>query len=116
MSLTIYLDINLYDKHGRFIQTENVFCENITHNLNKMAREADLYQVMWCPEELDIEVASDAVTPLISGIQKLVHYQNEMEKLNPENGWGNFDNLLNVATNYLNAALRYPESNVTACR
>jgi hypothetical protein len=116
MSLNIWLNVKLFDQHGRYFEDKQVFDTNITHNLGKMAKEASLYQVMWRPEEIDIDHARQAQPYLIQGIIKLVERQDEMIELNPENGWGTYDNLLDVALDYLNACLRYPEAKIGISR
>ena len=117
MSLSIYLNQKLYDRHGRFFDERNVFETNITHNLNKMAIRADLYKVMWRPEEVGIKIGRDCVRPLVKGIQFLVDHQQVMEDNDsPDNGWGTYDNLLDTAVDYLVACLRYPECEVITCR
>jgi hypothetical protein len=46
------LDVRLEDENGR-----ELYWFNITHNLNKMARKAGLYQCLWRPEEIGITTA-----------------------------------------------------------
>jgi hypothetical protein len=45
MSLDVYLTA---------IRPTTVFDLNITHNLGEMARQANLYQCLWRPEEVPI--------------------------------------------------------------
>lgn len=118
MSLDIYLKVKLFDQHGRYFDDKVVFDANITHNLGKMAQMAGLYTIMWRPEEWDtsIDEARDLVRPLTRGIQNLVDRQDEMMEFNPENGWGNYDNLLDTACDYLIACLRYPRAEIGISR
>lgn len=50
---------------------EEVFWRNITHNLTKMADQADLYVPLWRPEENNVSHARDLVPLLESGLAKL---------------------------------------------
>ena len=43
----------------------DVFNTNITHNLTPMAKEADLYQAIWHPEELGFFDAWQLIEPSI---------------------------------------------------
>lgn len=107
MSLDIYLQET---------QVVDVWEANITHNLARMAKEAGLYQAMWHPEELAIERAFDLVPHLQAGIVQLVSNPDRFIALNPANGWGSYDLLLSVATNYLRACRENPKATIRVSR
>ena len=88
----------------------------ITHNLNSMAEAAGLYQCLWRPEELGIDIAQQMIEPLRKGIETLERDKESLEKRNPENGWGNYDNLLNLARKYLAACEEAPNAEVVVSR
>lgn len=57
------LDVSLV-----MVQPTEVFTQNITHNLNKMAQEAGIYEALWRPEEVGIKKASQLIKPLKEGL------------------------------------------------
>lgn len=91
---------------------------NITHNLATMASKAGLYVAMWTPERLskDEVRAEDVIDALAEGIARLVKDRVALIQLNPENGWGTYEGLLRVATQYLIACVENPELHVRASR
>jgi len=89
-----------------------VFDYNITHNLRKMAGEAGIYQHLWRPEELEIEMAIELVEPLEKGLELLESDPERFREFNPINGWGDYEGLVKFVREYLNACKRYPNSTV----
>ncbi len=98
------------------IETNEVYTANITHNLNKMAMRVGLYQVLWRPEELGLCRAKELIEPLSDGLRVLYKNAVELEKINPENKWGNYDNLVEFTENYLEACYEYPDARVEVSR
>lgn len=92
------------------------FKANITHNLSKMAAEADLYQPLWHPEESGIATARDAIAPLSVGLFKLRENPFRFKALNPKNGWGSYKVLVSFVEQYLQACCQYPEAKIFVCR
>jgi len=93
-----------------------VFHRNITHNLARMASEAGIYKELWRPDEIGIEKAEQLIKPLIDG---LAHLQSEPEyfkQFNPENGWGDYEGLMNFVAQYIEACQKYPEAKVRIWR
>lgn len=95
---------------------EQVYGANITHNLNRMAREAGLYQYLWRPEEVSATKAIQLIEPLRTGLFILTNDRARFEKFNPENGWGDYDGLVSFVGNYLYACARYPDADVRISR
>lgn len=93
-----------------------VFEYNITHNLNKMAGEAGIYKQLWRPEEIGITHASQLIEPLTKGLELLRSDRERFEKFNPENGWGNYDDLVEFVENYLIACIQNPDAKISASR
>jgi hypothetical protein len=106
MSLDIYLMNN----------NSCVFESNLTHNLAKMASEADLYKSLWRCDEYGITVAKDLIEHLEHGLLNLVRNKEKLEKFNPENGWGSYNILLQVTCSYLSACHLYPEAKIELSR
>ena len=97
-------------------ETKQVYSANITHNLNKMADEAGIYEHLWCPEEIEITVAIQLIEPLSMGLQLLISEPDRFKVLNPDNGWGAYDGLVKFVENYLIACIKYPDSKIEVNR
>lgn len=95
---------------------DEVYWRNITHNLGKMASEAGLYEALWRPEEKGWVKAKQLVDPIAAGLAELVSDPDRYKKLNPENGWGSYDGLVEFAQDYLMACIKYPEADVRVSR
>ena len=109
------LDISLYtsDTDGNEFEAWE---KNITHNLTEMADKAGLYKVMWRPEEIEVKNAKEAVPYLITGIKYMLDNKEALEKLNPENGWGSYEGLLNAATEYYQECKKRPSARIEVSR
>lgn len=95
---------------------DDYFSANITHNLGAMADKAGLYDCLWRPEEVGITHAHQLIPILEEGLKKLQTDRAELEKLNPENGWGSYDGLVRFVTDVLNACRANPGGEVRASR
>ena len=104
------------------IQPTSVFSLNITHNLGKMAGEVKLdngktlYDVLWRPDEHNYFTASDIASLLHEGMVKLICSPEEYKRYNPENGWGEYDGLVEFVKQYYNACLVNPEAELRVSR
>lgn len=92
--------------------SDEVYSSNCTHNLTDMAREVDLYQPLWHPEELGITKASELVEPLTKGLVRLWNEEERLLAFNPKNGWGNYEGLLAFVKDYLVACETHPDAEV----
>ncbi len=106
MSLDVYLEV----------EGQTIYEANITHNLNRMAEAAGCYRELWRPDEIGIETASQLIDPLKAGLMALVSDPVRFEALNPENGWGSYDGLVQFVTAYLKACIQHPGATVRVCR
>lgn len=97
-------------------ETDEVFSANITHNLNKMADAAGIYHHLWRPDEIGITVASELIEPLTQGLATLRGQPERFQKLNPANGWGSYEVLVEFVREYLAACIRYPTAEVSVWR
>lgn len=93
-----------------------VLDRNITHNLAPMAREAGLYEAMWRPDEIPIAKAGDLIPRLEAGLATLRGDPARFMKLNPSNGWGRYENLVEVAEALLAACRQYPNGVIEVSR
>lgn len=109
MSLDVYLE----DTCTCGEKTDQVYSRNITHNLGRMAREAGIYTELWHPERSGFKLATELVEPLCIGLDRLKETPNHYKQFNPENGWGNYEGLVEFVTDYLKACQEYPKSKIT---
>jgi hypothetical protein len=107
MSLDVYLTA---------VRPTEVYSRNITHNLNKMAMEAGIYEALWRPEEIGIVRADQLIEPLTVGLEKLKADPERFKEFNATNGWGMYDNLIDFVEDYLQACKENPDAAVRACR
>ncbi len=101
---------------GKQDATEYLFDANITHNLNKMAAKAGLYDALWRPERLAITTAGELIPVLEAGLKKLQDEPDYYRTFNPENGWGKYENLLEFTWNYLKACKENPSAEIVVSR
>lgn len=107
---------------GRRIETtsesalKELYWRNITHNLAKMAKEAEIYKEVWRPDENGIDRAIQLIIPLTRGIRTLKADPERFRKLEPSNGWGNYSALVAFLEDYLAACKRYPEAEIRVSR
>lgn len=89
---------------------------NITHNLNRMADAAGLYEALWRPEEVGLMKAGQLIEPLERGLNRLIGDPEHFKQYNPASGWGSYDHLVRFVTKYLEACRAYPEATVRVSR
>lgn len=105
------LDVYLID------ESDNVLYEaNITHNLNKMAGEAGIYECLWRPDEHGIKKAGQIIEPLRAGLAQLVERPTHFEQFNAPNGWGMYHHFLPFCAKYLEACIAHPGAIVRVWR
>ena len=93
-----------------------VYWSNITHNLNKMAAEAQIYKPLWRPDEHNFEFACDLLEPLSYGLALLLDRPDHFRQFNAENGWGMYEGFLDFVEKYLDACIEYPDAVVSVSR
>jgi hypothetical protein len=97
-------------------RSEALFDANITHNLNRMAREAGIYEVVWRPEEIGITKAQQLIEPLTAAIALMRADPPRFEAYNSPNGWGLYEHFLPWLERYLRACREYPDAGVSVSR
>lgn len=105
------LDINL----DKVVRT-TVFSGNITHNLNRMADAAGLYDALWHPEHLCARKAADLIGHLTKGLDCLKSDPDRFRALGPKNGWGTYEALVEFVERYLAACTANPDGEIQVCR
>lgn len=95
---------------------EEVYSANITHNLNRMAGAAGIYEALWQPQKNGIVKANQLIEPLAKGLALLLEKPEYFNQFNPVNGWGSYEGLVSFVANYIEACKQYPEAEVRASR
>jgi hypothetical protein len=137
------LDVNLerkrwvtYDKVNFEEDNEELYSANITHNLNKMAGEAGIYEALWRPHrlrtdydvkegnhtaELDFEesceIEAREIIPLLEkGLADLKARPEHFKQFDSPNGWGTYVHFVPFVEEYLNACKKYHDAIVRVSR
>lgn len=97
-------------------ESNEVYEDNITHNLGTMADKAGIYEALWRPEEIGITHAHQLIEPLKKGLEWLRNNPDYFKQFNPSNGWGDYEGLVMFTENYLQACEKYPQAEVSAWR
>ena len=112
MSLDIYLCKRWTVTWDWVIETEDseeeVYSDNITHNLWEMADKAWLYDALWNPIEKWYTRASQLIPILESWLKELEDHHRKYKQYNPSNWWGSYDWLCDFVRSYLEACKEYP--------
>lgn len=95
---------------------EDLFEANITHNLNKMAKEAGVYEACWRPEDINAKKAKDIIPLLESGIQKMKEDPEHFKKFDAPNGWGLYKDFLPWLEKYLAACKSNKKASIKISR
>lgn len=93
-----------------------VYTDNITHNLNTMAGIAGIYEYLWRPDEVNVTKAAQLIQPLTKGLDDLQAYPKKFKEYNPENGWGDYEGLVTFVHDYLAACEAYPNADIYISR
>lgn len=101
-----YNNLTEYDKAN--FQEEECWSANITHNLGEMASHipvgnTTLYMACWRPEEIGIKTAGELLPLLIEGLHYTIDHRKELERFNPDNGWGDYNRFIKFLLNYKQA-------------
>lgn len=98
------------------VRTTKIYSRNITHNLGRMASEAGIYEHLWRPDELGIKTAGELVEPLRRGLELLMSDPERFKAMNPPNGWGSYDGLVDFVNDYLHTCIENPDAAVSVSR
>ena len=93
-----------------------LYCGNITHNLGQMARAAEVFDLLWQPDTVDISHAEQLIDPLTQGLVRLCRSPARFKAYNPENGWGDYDAFVLFVARYLIACCEHPEAKIEVSR
>jgi hypothetical protein len=102
------LDFSLYYKNDG--HSMEAFSKNITHNLNKMAMEAGIYDALWHPKENGYLKGIDVVPILKKGLASLKEKPEHYATFNASNGWGSYPHFVEFVEAVLEACEFYPSA------
>jgi hypothetical protein len=105
------LDITLRNEDN-----DEVYSDNITHNLGAMAKEAGVYMYLWRPDEINITHAHQLIEPLMAACALMATEKARFSAFNAQNGWGAWEDLLMFCANYLQACKDNPDARVSVFR
>jgi hypothetical protein len=97
-------------------QAEEFYCENITHNLGRMAEEAGIYMHVWRPDDLGLTRAVQLIEALRKGIALLESDPARFMKLDDPGGWGTYRQFVPWLKSYLAACEEHPDALVYVSR
>ncbi len=98
------------------VESPYLYTANITHNLNKMAEAAGIYQHLWRPDEIGVTRAEELIAPLTDGFARLQAAPGTYRAHNPPNGWGSYEGLVQFVADYLDACKANPTATVKVWR
>lgn len=100
------------------IRPTDVHSQNITHNLNRMAEAAGIYQCLWRPEECvpPITKARELAVLLAPAIADMKARSPHYMRFNAENGWGTFDQLVPWLEKLYAACMEHPDADISVSR
>lgn len=113
MSLDVYLLGDVCPHCHRF---DELFWNNITHNLGTMAAEAGIYKHVWRPEEIGIKHAKELIEPLTKAIADMKERPDHYKQFNSPNGWGLYEHFVPWLEKYLAACKENPEASISVSR
>ena len=98
------------------VNPQELYSSNITHNLNKMAMAAGIYEHLWRPDEINITRARDLIMPLMDGLNMLESYPERFKAFDAPNGWGLYEHFVPFVRDYLQACIKWPDAVVEVSR
>ena len=137
LDVTLYRNYHVTYDGGKTLepQREFLYSSNITHNLNRMADEAGLYEALWRPYMLKTEIdfgddysteykfeeenpskAHELIAVIEKGLADLKAKPKHYEKFNSSNGWGMYEHFVPFVETYLEALKEFPDADVEVSR
>ena len=104
------LDIGLYvevDTGGEEPHFVDLYSANYTGNVCPMWEMADVYEALYDSDKVE----ASAIIPILEdGIQDMLAYATDYRKLNPPNGWGDYEGALKFLQRLLGACYLHPKA------
>lgn len=108
-------DMN-YDEQSQFYCDSEIYSGNVTHNLNKMADAAGIYEYLWRPDEINVTQAHELIEPLSRALGDLYARREHYEQFSPANGWGTWSGFVEFVRLYLEACIDSPDAYIEVSR
>ena len=105
------LDIDLYA-----VRRTQIFDSNITHNCNRMADAAGIYDCLWRAPENGFTHAGQLIEHLTKGIAAMKADPEKFIALEPENKWGTYRSFLPWLERLLEACEASPAAELVTSR
>lgn len=104
------LDVHIID------QGTTVFSARITHDLNAMARAANLYWPIWEPSKVPIGMVEE-LTPLLQrGLSKLLAKPDKFKGFEAKDGAWTYEQFVAFVRQYLDACVKHPAGKIKVTR
>ena len=87
---------------------------SITYNLSKMWYAYDFYSHKMLP--IDNTTGKDSLIILLKFKNYMDEYKTYLKSMNPDNGWGSYDNLYGIIEKMIDVALLNPKKKWTVSR
>lgn len=98
-------NISLEILAGTSGETAELFWRNCTYNLAPMLCE--IFQDKRGINSINMLTADEAAKKIYKAVQFMNDNREELEKLNPKNGWGSFEGLRDVLVELMEACFKY---------
>jgi len=108
------LDLSLENRCEMCTSREEHFDRNITHNLIPMWKKAGVYDALYNSDGKNPE---EFIEVLGRGMHDMRTNPEEYKKLNPENGWGDYEGAIDFLEEFNRACLDSPlQSIIRVCK
>ena len=107
MSLDFYLTTPEVDLGADEPFVGRVFERNITHNVSSMWTKAGCHDELYDSEG---KLAQDIIPALVKARDDMEQNPKEYKKLDPPNGWGDFEGAFRFLEAVLKACRKYPKA------
>lgn len=99
---------------GRLVgESKTVFSTNITHNLNEMFMEAEVYEILWHGDGL---IAGEVLPKLETALELMKSDPVRFEKFSASNGWGTYAQALPWLEKVIIAFRQHRSAFIRCCR
>lgn len=121
MSLDIWLESGPQPHHCEHCgsvttRSETLHSQNITHNLNDMARAAGFYDALWRPDENGIVTAKQLADAIEPGLADMKSNPAKYKVHDSINGWGTYEGFIPWLNQLVDACRRNPDALVKVSR
>lgn len=106
MDFYLFADVDLGGKEPHELK---LYWSNATHNLSPMWHKAGIYDALYDSKDKE---AGTIIPALRTGLKEMIIHRKEYEKLNPPNGWGDYNGALEFLAGVLDACENTPKARI----